>query len=362
MDKLAVIMAGGTGTRFWPMSRSDRPKQVISLEDDRTMLENTIRRLRHVYNLENIYVITSREHRQPVREACGDLPPENVIGEPEGRDTAACAGWAGLIAREELGPETVIGVFPADHRISPREKFITAVEAASQAATELDGLVTFGIRPAFASTGYGYINYDESESREFSQKKVFAVKKFTEKPDKKLARQFIEAGDYLWNSGMFFWTARRILAEIEEYMPGLSEGLEKIRDDWQQSRSWEKAAESHYSTLPQTSIDYGILEKSSRVWTLPVDFDWLDLGTWDALENLFERDDAGNVVFGDCEIVDGTNNIIVSAEGPFIGCVGAEDLIVVTTDDAVLVCDRNRAEEVKKLVNKLKGADMDELL
>lgn len=362
MDKIAVVMAGGTGTRFWPLSRRNRPKQVLALGQQQTMLESTIDRLAAVYELENIFVITAREHQAPVSEVCSMLPAENILGEPEGRDTAPCAGWGGLIAREKFGPRTVIGVFPADHQITPREQFAAAVNTASRASYEQNSIVTFGIRPDFPSTGYGYINYRQDRGDEYNGSSVYEVEKFTEKPDRERAREFLDEGDYLWNSGMFFWTAGRILAEIETYMPDLYSGLKALREDWQQCQDWEQAAEEHYSTLPEISVDYGILENSDHVWTLPVDFEWTDLGTWDALEELFEADESGNISVGSLETVNSEDNILVSTDGSFIGGVNIDNLIVVSTDDAVLVCDRRKPEDVKQLVKQLEARDKEDIL
>lgn len=355
-------MAGGTGTRFWPLSRRDRPKQVLSLGRQKSMLAATIDRLLAAYKKENIFVITAREHQAPVTSACQQLPAENILGEPEGRDTAACAGWGGLIVRQKFSSDAVIGVFPADHQISPREKFVAAVESASRAASEQDCLVTFGIRPDFPSTGYGYINYFSDNYEQFLERPVHRVNKFTEKPERQQARHFLEQGDYLWNSGMFFWSAGRILSEIESFMPELYSGLEAIDSTWKEERDWEKAASEHYSSLPEISVDYGILERSARVWTLPVDFNWTDLGTWDALEDLFESDEDNNIKVGPLETIQSENNILVSADGPFIGCVDVEGLIVVSTEDAVLICDRDQAQKVKTLVNKLDAKGYQELL
>jgi mannose-1-phosphate guanylyltransferase len=363
MKKAAIIMAGGTGTRFWPLSRRDRPKQVLSIGDEPVMLDRTIDRLNHFYDYDEMYVITAEEHRQLVKEVCDRLPEGHVIGEPEGRDTAACAGLGGLLVDEWHGGETVIGVFPADHRIVPAGDFAESVETASQACDSLGGIITFGIEPAFPSTGYGYIEYVEDASESVNDRSVFPVQRFTEKPDRDQAETFVDQGRYLWNSGMFFWKAERILSEIEQHMPSLSEGLESIRTTLNTSGDLEYALSEHYSELPETSVDYGIMEQSNRVWTLPVTFEWSDLGTWDALRTIFESDDRENVVIGDVETVDTEQSVIVCADdNQMIGTVGVDNLVVVSTGDAVLVCDESRAEDVKALVNRLTDKGRDDVL
>lgn len=361
-DMIAIIMAGGTGTRFWPVSRRNRPKQVLSIGGEQAMLTATIDRLLPLLNPERIFVITAQEHEEPVRAVCGKLPPQNILGEPEGRDTSACAGWGGIVAREMFGPDTVIGVFPADHRIDPPEKFQSALTTAARACRESDSIVTFGVRPSFPSTGYGYIEYNRQKTFKVDDREVYDVNRFTEKPDFETAEKFLENGSYLWNSGMFFWTARRILSEIESYMPELFSGLEKIAEKWRNCGSWSAAVVDNYSRLPAISVDYGILENSKQIKTLPVDFNWNDLGTWDALLDLFDKNESGNVQLGDVLGVDSENTFVFNSGGPFVGTVGVDDLIVVSTPDAVLVCSPDSCEEVKKLVNRLEEENRDELL
>lgn len=361
-DKVAMIMAGGTGTRFWPLSRRHRPKQVLSIGDQPVMLQRTIDRLSHCYDYDEMYVITAEEHRERVEEVCADLPDGHVIGEPEGRDTAACAGLGGLLVDEWHGGDTVIGVFPADHRVTPVDEFSNCVELASKTCHEFGGITTFGIEPTFPSTGYGYIEFDEQGSKSVRGGEVYPVRRFTEKPDRDSARQFLEEGCYLWNSGMFFWRADRILEEIENHMPDLKTGLDAIGNSYRETGSLEQALERHYPDLPATSVDYGIMERAERVWTLPVTFEWSDLGTWDALRTVCEADDDGNVTIGDVETVDTHDSILVAGDDRLIGAVGVDDVVVVTTEDAVLVCDKTRAEDVKALVNKLTDQGRDDVL
>lgn len=363
MNKVAMIMAGGTGTRFWPLSRTSRPKQVLSIGDQPVMLKSTLERLRPVYSPDQTYVITSRKHQKRVAEVCSSLPKDHVIGEPQGRDTAPCAGLGGVLVSEWHDPDTVIGVFPADHRIEPEAAFHNDVTRASQVCAEWGGITTLGIKPTFASTGYGYIEFQRDRARELDNKPVYPVRRFTEKPQREQAEQFLSRGNYLWNSGMFFWPASHILEEIDQHMPSLYRGLMKIRDELRAGTDLSSALSHHYGQLPATSVDYGIMEETETVWTVPATFEWSDLGTWDALESVHEADAQGNISIGDVHSIDSSENILMSADSaPVIGTVGLNNLIVVATEDAVLVCRKDRAEDVKTLVNHLQQEGREEVL
>lgn len=354
MDMIAIVMAGGTGTRFWPLSRTERPKQVLSLGDQPVLLKQTLDRLEAALPTERIYVITAREHESVIRDHAGSVPPGNVIAEPEGRDTAACAALGSMIARDQLGNQGVMGLFPADHLIQPRDLFAHFVELAYRVTGERGGIVTFGIPPDHPSTGYGYIRYDDASGEEVNDQVVYAVESFTEKPDRNRARDFLSQGNYLWNSGMFFWKAGHFLSEVKRCLPGLHEGLDRIQSEWRETGDLRKALEKHYARLPAISVDYGILEKTDRVFTLPVSFEWSDLGTWDSLEKLFDTDENSNVRVGNVVSLDSVNSILFGSDSMLIGTIGVEGLVVVATEDAVLVCPKDRAEDVKALVNELK--------
>ncbi|MFB6355959.1 MAG: sugar phosphate nucleotidyltransferase, partial [bacterium] len=213
--------------------------------------------------------------------------------------------------------------------------FQTAVETASRAAANLDAIVTFGIEPTFPSTGYGYIDYVSDSEELFNGSKVYRVEQFKEKPDRATAEQYLNNGGYLWNSGMFFWSAKRILQEVERYMPKLHKGIQNM-GQVAQEHGWSEAMEEYYGTLPSQSVDYGILERSDRVWTLPVSFDWNDLGTWDAIAETFDANEDGNVILADSETVESSDSVVVSDTDHFIGTVGVDDVIVVHTEDATL--------------------------
>lgn len=361
MNFSAVVMAGGTGTRFWPVSRKDHPKQLVSLGDEPVMLEDTVRRLEQVVDSERILVVTARDHADQVREVCSNLPSENIFAEPEGRDTAAAAGFANYWVRRRFGDDTVMGLFPADHRIRPLDHFADAVRSATEAAREVDGLITFGIEPDGPDTGYGYVQYG-SEGRTVGNHEVYPVVEFHEKPDRETARKYLENGSYLWNSGMFVWPVRRFQKELQEYMPELNDGLQELFTEWDDSGDRDQAARSRYPSLPETSVDYGILERSNHAWTIPVSFDWNDLGSWDALRDVFDSGDEDNVELGDVITQETTDSILVARDDVTVASVGVEGLIVVATDDAVLVCDQDRPQDVKKLVQNLQDKDREELL
>jgi len=308
-------------------------------------------------------VITSREHQELVSEVCSSLPEGHIIGEPEGRDTAPCAGLGGLLVSEWHDPDTVIGVFPADHRIEPDDEFHQVVSHASQVCAEWGGITTLGIEPTFPSSGYGYIEFNEDQKRELDQQSVYPVRRFTEKPQPEQAEQFLSEGNYLWNSGMFFWQASHILEEINQYMPSLFRGLMNIRDELREGKDLSSTLSRHYGQLPATSVDYGIMEETGTVWTLPARFEWNDLGTWDALESVHETDEDGNISIGDVHSINTTQSILMSTgSAPVIGTVDLENLVVIATEDAVLVCRKDRAEEVKALVKHLEQEGRDEIL
>lgn len=359
MNFAAFVMAGGTGKRFWPASRRDDPKQLLSIGEHPVMIRQTLSRLGHFLDPERIFVVTASQHANTLREEIELIPEENVIVEPEGRDTAACAGLSGVVTRRQFDPETIVGLFPADHRIPDDESFEEAVSRAVRGCEETGDIVCFGIEPDRPATGYGYIIPDPNSRRDDG---IMKVLEFTEKPDRNRASSLIEEKGALWNGGMFFWSARTILEEVERYLPELGEGLDAIDRDWNSSGSLENALAEHYPTLPATSVDYGVIERTDRIRTLPVGFEWNDLGTWESVESLLERDENGNALSGDVVTLDGEGSILVNRDGPTIGALGLEEMIVVSTEDALLVCPKNRSEDVRDLVARLENEGRSDLL
>ncbi len=325
------------------------------------MLRQTLDRVKAVTPPERILVVTAREHAANVMNECVDLPERNVFAEPEGRDTAAAAGFASYWVRRRFGDDAVMGLFPADHRIQPVESFAEAITAGARAARTVNGLVTFGIEPDHPATGYGYIQCSDT-SRSVDGQRVHRVKRFHEKPGEDRACSYLEDETFLWNSGMFVWPASLFVDELEKHMPSLKRELDGLFADWSESGDRDLAAEERYPGLPQTSVDYGILEQSSNAWTLPVDFDWNDLGTWDALRDVFEPDEDDNVSLGDVVSLDTEGSVLVARDGVTVAALGVSDLVVVSTEDAVLVCKLDRSEDVKRLVQELRDRNRDDLL
>jgi len=345
----AVIMAGGVGERFWPLSRNATPKQLLNIAGRDTMIEQTVARLNPMVTKNRIWVVTTVAQAPAIRKLLPGIPASHILKEPIGRNTAPCIALAAYaIAREE--PEAGMVVLPADHVISPKRDFQKTIRAAARTASQLGSLITIGIRPTFPSTGYGYIKSGRkiTESGGLS---FYQVSRFVEKPDQKRARVFLKSSCYTWNSGMFIWSIPSIIGAMEKHLPDLADGLSpllklKIRDR-------QAFLDRVYPSLRKVSIDYGIMEKSSDVLVTPASFKWDDVGSWDALEKYLNRDPDNNYARGGLVGVDSADCITFSS-GPLVGLVGVSNLIVVATEDAVLVCPRDKAQDVKKLVQKLK--------
>jgi mannose-1-phosphate guanylyltransferase len=353
-----VIMAGGSGTRFWPLSRRHRPKQLLSLAADRPMLRLTYDRLGDLVPPERSWVITTADTAAASRELLPELPPANILAEPVGRDTAACAGLAALTL-QHVDPEAVCVMLPADHVIGQEERFRSAIAAAADFVTTEGGLLTFGVRPTRPETGYGYLELG-SPHRELDGWQVHRLQRFVEKPDPDTARSYLEAGGYLWNSGMFVWRASDFLDELRRQLPELASGLDRLSDSLGSS-SFGAALDSIYPTLDKTSVDFGVMEGATSCWTVPVDFEWSDVGAWPALAELLTPDRDGNAALGRNLSVASASNLLVS-DGPAVAVAGVEGLIVVATADAVLVVPAGEAQRVRDIVAELEARGWDDLL
>lgn len=351
----AVVMAGGVGSRFWPASRKRTPKQLLDLVGSgRTMIADTVERLKPDVPPERVLVVTGRVTVDAVAEALPELPPENILAEPEGRNTAPCIGWAALHVRRR-DPDGVLAVMPSDHLVAERRAFLDAVRTAVGAARE-GSLVTFGIAPDRPETGFGYIEMGEE-----LRAGVRRVRRFVEKPDLETAERYLEAGNFTWNSGMFFFAAGRVLAEIERQMPDLHRGLAEI--DEALGRGEEKETlERIFPSLPSQSIDYGVMEGAEEIACVPADFGWSDLGSWEAAYELSERDGDDNAVGSDAVVVDSRGCLARAPAGKLVALVGVENVVAVDTGDALLICRRERAQKVKQVVNALKDEGRDDLL
>ncbi|UCG14162.1 MAG: mannose-1-phosphate guanylyltransferase [Deltaproteobacteria bacterium] len=354
----AVIMAGGKGTRFWPRSRQKRPKQLLNIVGRRSMLQQTVGRISSLLPLQNILVVAGEDHGQEVRDQLTDLLKENIILEPVGRNTAACIGLAALLVHHR-DPEAVMVVLPADHLITEENLFLGALRAAVAMARRQEALITLGIRPTAPKTGYGYVEAGEGVGT--AQDHVFyQVTSFHEKPDQERAEQYLKMGNFYWNSGMFVWQAKVILEGIQRYLPTLYADLQKLNgfDDYYQLNT---EIARIYPDLESVSIDYGVMEKANNVLMLPADFGWNDLGTWASMVEIWPKDDQHNIHQGELIALDSRRNVVYS-ERRLCVLLGVEDLIVVDTEDALLVCPVGRAQDVGQILDKMKQRGMEQYL
>ncbi len=343
----AVIMAGGIGSRFWPKSRAAKPKQYLSLVDEGSLIQNTTARLQGLFSKETILVVTTQNQERLLREQLPWLPLQNILFEPMGRNTAPAIGLAAIHLLDK-DPNATMVVLPADHRITNVKKFLdTLTSGINIAKNKNDALVTLGIEPSYPSTGYGYI-----ESGEQHDEASYNVARFTEKPDRDTAESFLAAGTFFWNSGIFIWQAETILKNIEKYMPDLHAGLLDIKSSLHTDNA-SRVCEQVYSALQGQSIDFGILEKAQHVYVIPSEFGWNDLGTWDEVYKSSKADENGNVVCGQALLKD-VHNSYVEATDRIVSVIGVDDLIIVDQPDAVLICKKERSQDVRWITEKLK--------
>ncbi|GAO04346.1 mannose-1-phosphate guanylyltransferase [Anaeromyxobacter sp. PSR-1] len=357
-----VIMAGGSGTRFWPLSRRNRPKQFLALAGDAPLLAATVGRLPPLARPKDTFVVCGPRHAAAARRMVAQLPKENFIIEPCARNTAPCVGLAAIhVAAKD--PEGVIAMLPADHHIGRPEAFRDAVAAAAQLA-EAGSIATIGIRPSRPETGYGYLKLGPRlAARAKGRKRLVAhkVERFVEKPDVVTAARYLADGSYLWNSGIFVFRADVILDEIRRAMPVLGEQLEAIRRTLG-TPAYARTLKRVFPDCPSISIDYGVMEKSARISVVPAEFGWSDVGSFAALSDVRVTDDLGNVAEGDALVIDGRNNVVLAGKDRPIAVIGLDDVIVVDSGDALLVCRRDRAQDVRKAVEELGRRGREELL
>ena len=354
MELVAVIMAGGVGARFWPKSRAEEPKQLLNLFSERSMIQNTVDRMEGLVKKENIYVITNKIQKPQIVEQLSEIPADNVIEEPFGKNTAAAIGLASLVV-ESKHKDAVTIILPADHLINEKEEFQRVIKEASEYANNTDALVTIGINPTRPDTGYGYIQIDDSGDNNTLHKVI----RFAEKPNLDTAKRFLDSGDFFWNSGMFIWRTSVILNEIKTYMLDLHDGLESIKKAVG-TENYDKVLTKVYGLLRSISIDYGIMENSKVVKLIKGKFDWSDVGSWDAVYHLLEKDSKENVGKGDVYFGNSEGTYVNSNK--FTAVIGVKDLLVINTDDATLVCHRDYAQDVKLVVDYLKMNKKEELL
>lgn len=359
MKVYGVIMAGGGGTRFWPLSRHTMPKQLLNLSGKDRMINETVDRIAAIADKKDIFIVTNVDQVPGMQAAVtvtGRVDADHILAEPSARNTAACIGYAAMEIIKKYG-DGIMTIFPSDHFIRDQKAFERVLRYACEVADKEDCLVTLGIAPTFPCTGYGYIKYEKPASDDLSACQVL---EFKEKPDLETAKSYIESGNYAWNSGMFVWKASVILDQMKKLLPDVYECIEKIGDAMGTPDEKKVIAEI-YPTIPSISIDYGIMEKASDVRVISADMGWSDVGSWDNLGEIYEEDDEGNVFAGDYLAID-TKGCITYSEKRLITTIGVENLIVVETEDAILVCDKSRAQDVKLAVEELKDAGRTELL
>lgn len=346
----ALILAGGSGERFWPLSRRARPKQLLRLVADKTLLEQAVARLDGLVPPERLLILTNVDQEAAVRELLPQVPKENIVAEPAKRDTAAAvalgAGW--VAARDHSATMVVL---PADHVINDTAAFQKTLGVAAAAAEETGALVTIGIKPTWACPGYGYIEQGEAVKLRATTKEtaVHRVVRFREKPNADLAESFIRKGNFRWNAGMFVWSVPSVLSEFNRHTPELAHFISQLRVP----KNFNKTLRERFSALPRISFDYAIMEKADRVLMVEADFDWDDVGSWRAVSKYFKNDAEGNAANCDITALESSNNIVFNPDGSRIALLGVHNLIVVRTADAILICHRHQAEKIKNLIGQV---------
>lgn len=352
----AVIMAGGIGSRFWPQSRKAHPKQFLNVFGANTLIQNTVGRLQGLIPPERTYVVTHERYAEQTRDQLPALPASNVLTEPISRNTAPCIAYA-AVRLQAKDPDATMLVLPADHLIHNVRRFQEVVRVGAERAQEPGALVTIGITPTHPETGYGYIQYD-GMGEDDGTPKAYPVRTFAEKPDLATAERFLDSGDFLWNSGMFIWRADTILDQMQTHLPEAFEAFEPVRNVVG-TPAEAAAVEQAFRRTPRISIDYGVMERADKVYVVPGSFGWSDIGDWRAVYEHSEKDEHGNALHGNV-IVHDASRCYVQANERLVVLVGMHDTVVVDTEDAVLVCNRENTQRVKQVVEYLHAHQLDE--
>tara|TARA_B100001248_G_scaffold262589_1_gene259739 strand:- start:37525 stop:38586 length:1062 start_codon:yes stop_codon:yes gene_type:complete len=343
-------MAGGRGERLWPQSCLQRPKHLLPIVEDKPLLTETIKRLGGLIGPDNIFVITNQQQYTATLAACTELPTENVIAEPIGRDTAAAVGLATILVKQK-DPDGIFTVLPADHVIHDVDHFKAVINAAFEAAQD-ESLVTIGIKPTAPATGYGYIHKGEVLNT-CERLSVYKVERFVEKPDLATAQKYLDSGEYYWNAGMFVWGVKAIEAAFSSYTPEVYGSLQTIEKSLQEGISLETVLKEEYPKIKKISIDYAIMEHAQNVVTLEASFDWDDIGEWPAVMRHNKKDNSGNVTRGEVVVESCKDSLVINEDDHLIALLGVEDLVVVKTPDATLICPKDRAQDIKTLVKTI---------
>ena len=343
----ALIMAGGKGTRFWPLSTEEKPKQFLNLIGEETMIQMTVNRIKPIIPIERIFVCTGEMYVDLVKEQLPELPKRNIIVEPEGRNTAPCIALSAMVIDRYYKNSNMV-VLPSDHLINDEEEFRNTLLAADSFIKEKDeAIVTLGMNPTRPEVGYGYIKYSNEvlKSNDF---RVIKVEAFVEKPNLDIAKKYLREGNYLWNGGMFIWSINNIINQIKMYSPNTYNSLiniMEVRED-----KLQETINSNYENTEATSIDYAVLEKSKDVYVIPSNFGWDDVGSWEALDRYRDKDELGNILVGESKVVKANNNLVISSSNKVV-VEGLSDIYVIENDGKVLVGHKSNVANIKELKN-----------
>ena len=341
----ALIMAGGKGTRFWPLSTEEKPKQFLNLIGEETMIQMTVNRIKPIIPIERVFVCTGEMYVNLVKEQLPELPEQNIIIEPEGRNTAPCIALSAFVIKKYYKDANMI-VLPSDHLISDEDEFRNVIKNADEFVREnKEAIITLGMEPTRAETGYGYIRYGKDE-KEINNHKVIKVDAFVEKPNKEKAEAYIKEGNYLWNGGMFLWSADNILNQIEKYSNDTYKALKDI--EIVDNEEIQELINNNYHKTEAISIDYAVMEKSDSIYVVPSRFGWDDVGSWEALDRYREKDDKGNVLVGSAKVVDSHESLVISSSHDIV-VEGLRDIYVIENDGKILVGHKSNVANVKEL-------------
>ncbi len=354
----AVIMAGGSGTRLWPRSRKNKPKQLLDIVSSKTMIQETVERLGPLIDGNHTIVVVGASHFKDIDKQLAHIPTENILVEPSGKNTAPCIGLA-AVHMKVRHDDAVMVVLPSDHLIRNASRFRKIVKIGAAVAQKERFLLTIGIKPTFPETGYGYIHIGE-KAFSVQNEDVYKVIAFTEKPTLTVAKRFLKSGHYMWNSGMFIWSVSTILDQIKMHLPDLYEGLMKIEAALRKGDD-SKVLQKVYDAIKPESIDFGVMEKAQNVLLLKGDFGWNDIGSWAAMEQLWPKDSHGNFLNADVISIESSGNIIHSTK-KLVAVIGLKDIVIIETEDALLVCPKERAPDVRRAVEELKERGLEDYL
>ena len=359
MEKIyTLIMAGGSGTRFWPRSRVAKPKQYLNMFGEESLLQSTLERFKTFTDPDNIYIVSSQNQAEALESQANELPKENLIYEPVGKNTLPCIGLAAMFAEKD-NPDGIMVVSPADHLINEHGLFRDTIQAAAKIADEKDGIVTIGITPNYPATGYGYVKTAENITGD-EKIKQFKVERFVEKPDIENAKTYLDQGGYFWNSGLFIFKVSVFLDAVKEFAPDLFDHLRRIQSDIG-NPSFPQTLDTIYRAVESISVDYGIMEHAKNIYLVEGNFDWNDLGSWESVYLEEEKDGNGNAANGEAIFLDSSNSYIYS-EDEIVALVGLDDVVVVRDGNATLVCKRDKVQDVKKIVEQLKSENKSKFL